>query len=521
MKSGVSYVWVWILVTSSVQCVCAGPVPDTGQKVCYSDTGPIQCPGPGERFHGQDAQYNGPQPSFTKLDAEGNDLPDSASSWSMVRDDNTGIIWEVKTEDGSIHDRENIFISCSGANGTTAYGFETCRQGPDTDDFIAILNARRFGGHSDWRLPDIKELSCLVNAGTYDPSITTDFFPGTVPGAYWSDTISADNDLYGWRVYFSDGYAYRLYKSDNCHARAVRCGETGAPCGLTDNNDGTVTDKGTGLTWQQLFAGPMTWEEALSYCEGLEIGGFDDWRLPNRNELQSIIDYEKSSPAANEIFFPGTLSHGYWTSTTYALRPTLSWVVDFHYGYVIKGRKAESYYVRAVRGGQADLLVDIQGQVSFEGGPVCAMVLANGSHMFTCDGSGDFRLRVPLDAGGKIVFYAFCEGLAPYELVLKSCERDLRVQMVTAGPGDDMFDVSYAVGLPQGAPDRSRIRINGTVSHDGVPLCAMILVNGEYCFTCGENPGVFDLNVPVDANGEITLYGFCEGFQPYKDTITF
>ena len=48
----------------------------------------------------------------------------------------------------------------------------------------------------------------------------------------------------------------------------------------------------------------------------------------------------------------------------------------------------------------------------------------------------------------------------------------------------------------------------------------MVLANGQYVFTCGDTLGFYDLDVPLDANGEITLYGFCSGFSPFKAILT-
>ncbi|MBI4687331.1 MAG: DUF1566 domain-containing protein [Nitrospirae bacterium] len=59
---------------------------------------------------------------------------------------------------------------------------------------------------------------------------------------------------------------------------------------FTDNGNGTVTDNRTGLVWQQGEAGQMMWGSALSYCEGLPLGGKTDWRLPNVKELESLTD---------------------------------------------------------------------------------------------------------------------------------------------------------------------------------------------------------------------------------------
>lgn len=125
---------------------------------------------------------------------------------------------------------------------------------------------------------------------------------------------------------------------------------------LVDNGDGTVTDTTTGLVWQQAEAGAMTWEAALTYCEDLELAGHDDWRLPNRSELQSIVDYQTFHPAIDAAVFPGAMAAAYWSSTSYADNPVHAWQVDFNDGSVcgevgLYG-KSVSYFVRAVRGGQ-------------------------------------------------------------------------------------------------------------------------------------------------------------------------
>jgi len=117
-----------------------------------------------------------------------------------------------------------------------------------------------------------------------------------------------------------------------------------------DNGDQTVTDKKTGLVWDQRETTAKTWEAALSYCETLTHGTKTDWRLPNRNELLTLVDYTKlAAPTINTTFFPGAVSLYYWTSTSYALGTSSAWGVIFSNGNVGSFIKPSSFYVRCVR----------------------------------------------------------------------------------------------------------------------------------------------------------------------------
>jgi hypothetical protein len=121
---------------------------------------------------------------------------------------------------------------------------------------------------------------------------------------------------------------------------------------LQSRGNGTVTDLRTGLIWQQAEIGEMTWTQALTYCQNLSLGGFNDWRLPNCIELQSIVDFSKRYPAIDTRAFPGALPACYWSSTPYALHSGIAWLVDFNDGIVSYGLKSSYYFVRAVRGGR-------------------------------------------------------------------------------------------------------------------------------------------------------------------------
>jgi hypothetical protein len=108
--------------------------------------------------------------------------------------------------------------------------------------------------------------------------------------------------------------------------------------------------------WQQDTAPSIySWQEVLSYCENLTLAGYNDWRLPNVNELQSIVDYSRYDPAIDPIF-TNTMLPFYWSSTTNANNPNNAWIVNFNYGNVHYYYKSSYNYVRAVRPGQSGSL---------------------------------------------------------------------------------------------------------------------------------------------------------------------
>ena len=126
-----------------------------------------------------------------------------------------------------------------------------------------------------------------------------------------------------------------------------------ANAALVDNGDGTITDTDTLLMWQQEDDNiARMYELAITYCENLVFppSRYGDWRLPNRRELRSIIDNSQWDPAIDSTAFPNTDSSHYWSSTT--ATSLQAWSVDFTSGNVIYYDRANSRYVRCVRGGQ-------------------------------------------------------------------------------------------------------------------------------------------------------------------------
>ena len=164
---------------------------------------------------------------FTKLDANGNDLPVTAMDWSCVRDNHTGLIWEVKTDDGGLRDKDNTYSwydPDSDTNGGDAgdQDFGSCVGSDcDTSSFADAVNARGLCGASDWRMPGFDELVSIVHYGRRFPAIDTDYFPNTTSDDFWS-AQAAEFSIVAWEVNFDEGFDSDDIKIGSNRVRLVR-----------------------------------------------------------------------------------------------------------------------------------------------------------------------------------------------------------------------------------------------------------------------------------------------------------
>ena len=130
------------------------------------------------------------------------------------------------------------------------------------------------------------------------------------------------------------------------------------------HDDGTVTHQTTGLMWMRCVLGQTwngatcsgsaqtyNWQTALQITEGYVFAGYSDWRLPNKNELASIVEEACYSPSINTLAFPNTPASYVWSSSSFAYNSDYAWTVYFYDGYV-PNFKYSNAHVRLVRGGQ-------------------------------------------------------------------------------------------------------------------------------------------------------------------------
>lgn len=310
------------------------PIVDTNQSTCFGVKSKLlQCPKDHNAAFGQDAQYKGINPSYL------------VHSNGTVTDTNTGLIWSQTTDinqDGEI----------------------------DVNDKLSFSAAKMYaenstlGGYSDWRIPTIKELYSLIMFDGEDPSgiagksgnidirpfihhevfgfNSGDMNAGEriIDSQYVTSTryVATPNKTKGlvFGVNFIDGRikGYGLQSprgGDKTFYVLLVRGRTDYGFNDFEHAKDVVTDKATGLTWQQLDnQHALDWPNALAYCESLELAGHKDWRLPNAKELQSIVDYSRSiltsnSASINPLFYTSQITNenqqrdfpNYWSSTTH------------------------------------------------------------------------------------------------------------------------------------------------------------------------------------------------------------
>jgi hypothetical protein len=325
-------------------------IPHTGQKYCYDARGAvISCNGTG-----QDGDVRSgiglPSGRFSKNDDD------------TITDNLTGLMWDINAQR---YDRRIWRLAISAVESHNNSGTTP-------------------GGYSDWRIPNIRELRSLISWSASDP-VTWLQEQGFLVGndqddfSYWTSTTVAENNAKSWKIDVSANCIEQQYKSIDTGGfiwtvRSVTpsdgiillprsgqgisflAGDDGDVLSgalwpderFIDNENETITDLLTGLIWMRNPPEEeVSWSEALRYANELDFGGHRDWRLPNANEIESLINYGAPDDGAwlYTAGFADTLSGWFWTSTSYNLDPVDAYIVNMDNGGMFMDYKANSYHV--------------------------------------------------------------------------------------------------------------------------------------------------------------------------------
>jgi hypothetical protein len=305
------YIW------HNSECIPVSPATIcTGQDKCYNNSEEISCPAKGAEFFGQDSQYA----SFGFCAPKKFVIDSTVEDEKTVVDSNTGLEWQYTVKN-------------------TSYYWE------DADNYCRGLT---YAGKTGWRLPTRKEFYSIVDNSRTNPPTDPEYFNDT--RKFWTSKVYAqENSTSKWYLDFSDGSS-GVDKSTKKYARCVR--GTDLPNAVlvssTVDGDDIITDTTSGLVWQKTYVSNKTWQEALDYCENQTYAGYSDWRLPNLNELFSLINDDKFSPASD---LTNVAKVPYWTSTSSMTNVNEALYVNFYGGSIGASARTTSgsRYVRCVR----------------------------------------------------------------------------------------------------------------------------------------------------------------------------
>lgn len=337
-------------------------LPQTGQTVCYeiplSGT-TISCPGTG-----QDAETRAgatwPIPRFTP------------SGTGIARDELTGLEWTA--------DRN--------APGPAECLPGTTKTWDKALEYIKCINQNSYLGYSDWYLPNVVQLSSLLNANLA-PSFSEQFLAGSW-GYWWTSTTSIGFPTFALTSLAEGGYLTRASKIELNKVWPVRNGESGTiilqrtnqttcydSLGITidcagtgqdgdilagrewptprfsDNGDGTIIDNLTGVIWSKnaefpysevCSPGTKDFPSSVSYIQCLNDNmylGYNDWRIPNEFEVRSLKNYANYSYDDKISWLS---SYGFYNFSPYSLMwsstvedglgwPVGIWVDGGHWNY--------------------------------------------------------------------------------------------------------------------------------------------------------------------------------------------
>jgi hypothetical protein len=340
------------------------PGPSDFYPTCYgNDTTPIFCPAfpclsdGSPDFCGQDAHYPDNYRTFTIYDIYEGDLKICDN---QVYDDDTDSATDHDTGDDTVDDTDDTpdQIVVDEDSLSTLVWQRPFAENLTWPEAIAYCETLCYANQWDWRLPSRAELMRLVDYGQWAPAIDARMFPDTLwedDISFWSSNAAVADSTKAWAVNFDNGLGKTSLKAT---ANAVRCvrgdlwGQNHLDrfAAVERLNEIVIWDRITKLAWAKTVSENRIWMGALRYCEALDYAGYDDWRLPNINELRSLVNINRCDPATD---FPEMPQAFFWSSTTFSDTPG-AWTVNFANGGTYGAPKESSsllYSARCVRGG--------------------------------------------------------------------------------------------------------------------------------------------------------------------------
>jgi len=480
-------------------------IPRTGQTTSYAsgDDGDLQ------------KGVAWPEPRFTNPDGS------TPVSGTIVLDKLTGLEWP---QDGGTP----TFATCTGGQMNWQGAL----------DYVACLNTNNYLGHNDWRLPNVNELASLVDRqqGNISSHLNTQGFNNVQNSRYWSSTTNAGSIMSTWCVSMDIGsvsgnndkagdyyaWAVRDVQSGKFVALTPKTGQTTSyatgddgdiqkgiawpeprltnPDGSTPISGTILLDKLTGLEWPQdggtpIFAtctgGAMTWQGALDYVACLNSNnylGHNDWRLPNINELVSLVDRQQGNISLhlNAQGFSNVKANLYWSSSNIVGFPTFAWnVLMQDRGRVDANLKTNSYYIWPVRNGQSGVSGNpvINVSPSTHDFPSTATFSSSSTQEVTIGNSGTGNLIVGdtsltgTDADQFSLAPGSCPSLTPTITAGSSCTMEVTFTPTTVGAKTATLQITSS----DPAAPTTTVTLSGT-AYDPAPI-GTVNINGGATYT--------------------------------------
>jgi len=281
----------------------------TGQELCYDNSASISCPANGASFYGQDSQYPYPEKTFTP---ENNYL---VTEYTSLR-------WMLGSP-----------LNC------TVDGGSKCTY-TEAEDYCFSIDGKT------WHLPLAQELQYAANYGASSKPLSFTNFNVTADRYMTRTIIGLGESITAvYVVDFNDGSVYTILPDDGGKVICVSNDMIQVSEFQEETCSDVVKDGYYGLKWLRLNILAQSWEDALEACESSTDENHSFWRLPNINELQTILNDRDSVPAST---MPGIGMGTIWSATTDPLNNAGAYVIDTSDGSVSSVSKGSEMIVYCI-----------------------------------------------------------------------------------------------------------------------------------------------------------------------------